>query len=35
MLGPRPDLRLEAGDRLLLLTSADALGRLAPHLDPW
>ena len=35
MLGPRADLRLEAGDRLLLLTTAAALDRLAPHLDPW
>jgi CIC family chloride channel protein len=35
MLGPRDDIRLEAGDRLLLLTSAAALERLAPHLDAW
>jgi CIC family chloride channel protein len=35
MLGPRQDIKLEAGDRLLLLTSAEALKRLAPHLDPW
>ncbi len=35
MLGPRADLTLAAGDRLLLLTSAEALTRLAPHLEPW
>jgi CIC family chloride channel protein len=35
MLGPRHDLQLAAGDRLLLLTSAEALERLAPHFDPW
>jgi chloride channel protein, CIC family len=35
MLGPRQDVRLAAGDRLLLLTSAEALKRLAPHLEPW
>jgi chloride channel protein, CIC family len=35
MLGPRQDIRLAAGDRLLLLTSAEALERLKPHLDPW
>jgi len=35
MLGPRADLTLEAGDRLLLLTSAAALQGLATHLDSW
>jgi CIC family chloride channel protein len=35
MLGPRDDVRLEAGDRLLLLTSTSALERIAPHLDTW
>jgi len=35
MLGLRRDLQLEAGDRLLLLTSAAGLERLAPHLDAW
>ena len=35
MLGPRADLQLEAGDRLLLQTTVTALERLAPHLDPW
>jgi chloride channel protein, CIC family len=35
MLGLRPDLKLQAKDRLLLLTSAEALTRHASHLDPW
>lgn len=35
MLGPRQDLKLAGGDRLLLLTSADDLERLSLHLDPW
>jgi CIC family chloride channel protein len=35
MLGPRDDVRLEAGDRLLLLTSTAGLERIAPHLDTW
>jgi CIC family chloride channel protein len=35
MLGPRHDVHLAAGDRLLLLTSEEALQRLTPHLEPW
>jgi CIC family chloride channel protein len=35
MLGPRADLKLAAGDRLLLLTSAASLDRLGEHLEPW
>jgi CIC family chloride channel protein len=35
MLVPRPDTTLEPGDRLLLLTSAEGLERLKPHLDRW
>jgi CIC family chloride channel protein len=35
MLPPRPDTTLEAGDRLILLTTRTALERLRPHLDKW
>jgi chloride channel protein, CIC family len=35
MLVPRPDMTLEAGDRLILLTTAAGLDRLRPHLDNW
>lgn len=35
MLVPRPDATLEAGDRVILVTSADGLQRLNAHLDKW
>jgi CIC family chloride channel protein len=35
MLVPRPDSTLQAGDRLILLTTAAGLDRLQPHLDKW
>jgi len=35
MLVPRPDTPLEAGDRLVLLTTAQDLKRVRPHLDKW
>ncbi len=35
MLGPRKDIQLAAGDRLLLVTTAEGIKRLAAHLDPW
>jgi len=35
MLVPTPDAPLEAGDRLVLLTTAQDLKRLQPHLDKW
>jgi CIC family chloride channel protein len=35
MLAPRPDVVLEGGDRLLLLTTAEGLERLKVHLDKW
>jgi CIC family chloride channel protein len=35
MLAPRPDLVLEDGDRLVLLTTVDGLEGLKAHVDPW
>jgi CIC family chloride channel protein len=35
MLAARPGLELKGGDRMLLLTTADALERLKPNLDKW
>ena len=35
MLGPRPDMALEAGDRLMLLTTPAETQRLRAHLDKW
>jgi CIC family chloride channel protein len=35
MIGPRQDVTLEAGDRLLLLTSSAELARLDRHLEVW
>ena len=35
MLVPSPDTTLEAGDRVILLTTAEGLERLRPHLDKW
>ena len=35
MMVPRPETTLEAGDRLILVTSAAGLERLRPHLDKW
>jgi Trk K+ transport system NAD-binding subunit len=35
MLVPRPETTLEAGDRLILVTTADGLERLKAHLEKW
>lgn len=35
MLVPRPDTTLEAGDRVILLTTAAGLEQLRSHLDKW
>jgi Trk K+ transport system NAD-binding subunit len=35
MMVPGPRVTLQAGDRLLLLTTPEALQQLAQHLDRW
>jgi len=35
MIGVRPDTVLEAGDRLILVSTSGGLARLTPHLDRW
>jgi CIC family chloride channel protein len=35
MMVPRPETTLEAGDRLILVTTADGLERLKAHLEKW
>jgi Trk K+ transport system NAD-binding subunit len=35
MLVPRPDTTLEAGDRLILVTTAGSLEGLKAHLEKW
>ena len=35
MMVPRPETTLQAGDRVLLVTSVEGLGRLKAHLEQW
>jgi CIC family chloride channel protein len=35
MLGPRPDIVLEKGDRLILVTAVSALARVWKQVEPW
>ena len=35
MIGVRPDTVLDAGDRLILVTTSEGLDRLRPHVDSW
>jgi CIC family chloride channel protein len=35
MIGVRPDTALDAGDRLILVTTREGLERLKPHVDGW
>lgn len=35
MLAPRPDLVLEAGDRLILIAANERLDQLKAHVEPW
>jgi K+/H+ antiporter YhaU regulatory subunit KhtT len=35
MIAVRPDTVLEAGDRLIVVTTASGLARLKEHVDSW